>query len=267
MIKIIIVSVILVVFGSGCTTLKYQSAPPVSSDTQFVVGKSTLLSTLDSLNDSGDILYFQNFGGGGVGVGLLLGPIGVAANAAAIKSNTKKDVDLLSGKIDLSPVDLFENAARTSSFDLKEDLPQAAAITPYVYITKVGDEKLLFASAMIVETSPGEKESWIGKYMYQTDFEVNKDAIGGGLSKEIEDELRMEILAGFNYLLSLFVQDAQGVLLIENSVKFKSNFVSPRFDFQMLGDTLATQSERVDIRTVGAIYSLPKVSVEVVVKK
>jgi hypothetical protein len=56
-----------------------------------------------------NILYFQNYGGGGAGLGLLLGPIGVAANMSMIESNTKQEQ--LRDKIAIDPPAVFSAAA------------------------------------------------------------------------------------------------------------------------------------------------------------
>ncbi|HVE52127.1 MAG TPA: hypothetical protein VNB23_01955 [Ramlibacter sp.] len=65
-------------------------------DAPYALERSPLLDqtshTAMHLDRERRILYQQSLGGGGVGVGLLLGPLGVAANIAMIEANTKADV-------------------------------------------------------------------------------------------------------------------------------------------------------------------------------
>lgn len=67
------------------------------------------------LNDTNTILYEQSFGGGGVGLGVLLGPLGVAANIAAIEGRTEKEAALLHDKVGINPQELLKQALSAPS--------------------------------------------------------------------------------------------------------------------------------------------------------
>ncbi|USH05158.1 hypothetical protein K6Q96_18225 [Grimontia kaedaensis] len=257
---------------SGCASVKYQSSPPITTNkVTHEVGYSELLNqtnhTLMHLNENKDIYYQQNFGGGGVGVGLLLGPIGVAANIAAIKSNTEEDVEALKGKITIDPKDIFKKASEKSGLELSTNTSNSISVSPYIYVSKTDDEQLLLGSAMIVETAPGEKGNWIGKYMYQTPVKVSKKSISDGVD-DVEFKLFEESLSkGFEELIALYMEDRKGALTTQNPITFVSDFVSPRLKMEMLGELVPSKDARVNIRTVGAVYSLPKNAVEVKIKK
>ncbi|PAJ71730.1 hypothetical protein CJF42_25155 [Pseudoalteromonas sp. NBT06-2] len=257
---------------SGCASVKYQSSPPVTTNkATHEVGYSELLNqtnhTLMHLNENKDIFYQQNFGGGGVGVGLLLGPIGVAANIAAIKSNTEEDVEALKGKITIDPKDIFKKASEKGGLELSINTSNSISVSPYIYVSKTDDEQLLLGSAMIVETAAGQKENWIGKYMYQTPVKVSKESISDGVD-DVEFKLFEKSLSkGFEELIALYMEDRKGALTTQNPITFVSDFVSPRFKVEMVGDLVPSKDARVNIRTVGAVYSLPENAVEVKIKK
>jgi len=253
---------------SGCATVQYQSPPPLTTNhVTHEIAKSSLLSqtghTLMHLNQSGDILYQQNFGGGGAGLGILLGPIGVMANIAAIESNTEGDVELLQDKLVFNASELFKKSLDKHQMKTFDGNSESIKLSPYIYVSKTEDEQLLFASALIVETQPGKKSNWLGKYMYQTSLKIAKSDIADGVNKEEYRLLKFEIEKGFDKLALLYFEDRKGNLKTEQALTFLSDFVSPRFNLEMVGDLIPSETGRVNIRTVGGVYSLPKDSVEV----
>ncbi|MBM7072901.1 hypothetical protein JQC92_12810 [Shewanella sp. 202IG2-18] len=256
----------------GCASVKYQSPPPQSTNkVQHEIYKSPLLAetshVLKHINSDEDILYYQTFGGGGVGVGLLLGPIGVAANIAAINSNTEEDVKLLKGKINLSPVTLFKKASVKNDFSLSSNAVDSIKVTPYLYVSKTDSEQLLFASAILVETLPGSKNNWVGKYMYQTQLKIPKSDIADGINDEELKMLTDNFEQGMQEVIKLYSSDRRGLLKTEQPITFISDFVSPRFKLELLGEKAPTTNQREVIRTVGGIYSLPTDLVEIKLKK
>ena len=74
------------------------------------------------LDAAKSIVYSQNFGGGGAALGLLLGPLGVAANISMIDSNTEADAVRLRGKLTLAPRELFLAAATQQGLEVVDDL-------------------------------------------------------------------------------------------------------------------------------------------------
>ncbi|WP_017445878.1 hypothetical protein [Gayadomonas joobiniege] len=270
--KKFILLAIVSMFMTGCATVKYQSPPPIATNhVTHEVAKSDLLAqtnhTLMHLNQSGDILYQQNFGGGGAGVGILLGPIGVMANTAAIKSNTEDDVEVLKEKLVFNPSELLKRSTDKHQFELTSGNADSIKLSPYIYVSKTENEQLLFASALIVETEPGKKSNWLGKYMYQTSLKMAKSDIADGVSQEEYALLKSALENGFDELIRLYSEDRKGSLKTEQALTFISDFVSPRFNIEMVGDLIPSDANRVNIRTVGGIYSLPRDSVEVKFKK
>ena len=64
---------------------------------------------------------------------------------------------------------------------------------------------------------------------------------------------------GFDELIRLYTEDSKRNLKIERKITFFSDFVNPRFNSEMVGDLIPSETDRVNIRTLGAICSLPKI--------
>lgn len=248
----------------------FQSSPPQTVGAkQYQLSHSSLLAMSDHMtkpmNAEQDIIYFQNFGGGGAAVGLLLGPFGVAANIAAINSNTEDDVKAMSGQLKLQPVQLFKDAAYARQFDLAGKA--ALTVSPFVYVSKTENEQLYLASALIVENNLTGKEKWVGRYFYQTELKVAKSTIIDGLSAEELANFNAALRNGFEQAIELFEKDNAGQLLSQNEVTVSSDFLSPRFALEQFGQQVAADNDRVNVRLMNGVFSLPKASVKLTNRK
>jgi len=262
----VLVFVSLIGCGGKPQFLAVPSHQKVPEPAEFQLGRSPLLDitnhTTGHLDDNKNIYYYQTFGGGGVAVGLLLGPFGAAANASAIESQTEEDLLALNGKLAVDPVELFQ--ASSSSITLRQDKsPTIAEISPYLYVTNVDEENLNFASTIIVDYN-NLGINWAGKYMTQLDISLSKQEVVDGLTDEKLALLKSEMIKGFEQSLALYQKDKQHQLPGKNEVLFKSQFASPRFEFELMGEQVESSEERVNIRSFGVVYSLPKNSVELV---
>jgi hypothetical protein len=213
--------------------------------------------TLRPLDDNNSILYYQNFGGGGVALGLL-GPFGVAANMAMIEKNTDSDVALLKGKLELNPQAIFsEIASEYPSLSLS-NAPQTTAvrITPLLNVVKQEDEQLLFGCSILVDfTATGT--SWVGKYVYQLPLKYTKAEVAHGLSVAQRTALVDQAGIGFRAIAKLYLDDRDKKLIAKRELRYKSTFVEPRFDFEYLGQELPSQGQRINVRTLNTVYSFP----------
>lgn len=149
----------------GCASAPQNQAPFSARQAggDIALARAAALDQTDHmskhLDEAKQVLYFQNFGGGGAAVGVLLGPVGVAANIKAIDSNTSKDVDVLRNKTDADPILAFKSAAGHSGRVLHEQPNGTASrATPYVYVVKTQQDPdvLAIAAALLVE-SPSDK--------------------------------------------------------------------------------------------------------------
>jgi len=260
----------LAILVTACATPQYQQVPTTEKTAGHELGKSELLQSSDhmtrQLDDKQSILYFQNFGGGGAAVGVMLGPFGVAANMKMIESATEEDAALLKGKFNFDPVEIFSHQSGAMALlNNGAVLGKKAKISPYFYVSKTEDEQLLMACALLVDYRPTGTE-WQGKYMYQLPLKYAKTDVAKGFSDDQRAALVREVTAGFQSLAKLYVADRRGDLGTGAEVKFKSDFVSPRFNFEMIGLKLPATDGRVNIRTYGAVYSLPAGWVQVAEK-
>jgi len=253
------------VFIAGCATGPRQAAPlPQNIGTaDFVVTHAASLDSVSNiqkhLNDDKDIVYHQEFGGGGAGLGILLGPIGAAANMSLIDANTQKDVDSLLNKIAVKPHDLFLEAAKGQRIDGSGDMAKGKLLlTPYVYVLKVEGGKLLVAAAILIERGAAEGK-WSGKYMYQL---PDSYSIGdfSHLDQAATDSLRNGLLAGYVKLLATVAKENRERVAGEKAITFKSNFLSPRADLTMSGHIVASDDDVTWVRSLSGVYALRKSS-------
>jgi len=204
--------------------------------------------------------YLQNFGGGGVGVGLMLGPLGVLANAKAIESNTAADTAALFGKFEVAAVAELRAVAEAAGFAL-DGGAAADRITPYLLVVRTEGEQLCFGSALLVQRAGAAP--WRGVYLRQLGFTVAKAEAEKGLADAARAALQREARAGFAVALDLYRADLAGALVAQGEVRFQSDFVSPRFRFELLGQRLPTHDGSLVVRTYDAVYSLPPGAVTV----
>jgi hypothetical protein len=264
-----VAGLMLAVILSGCATHVPQmlAVPKMEGERTHVLAHSPLLDQTDHMNGSLDerrvIRYNQQFGGA-VALGVLLGPLGVAANIAAINSNTDSDIAALKGKLQLDPVALFDEAGKAAAgLELKPN--GSTQLSPYFYVSKMEDESLALASALIVTVPQGDK-NWVGTYFYQLPMKLGKAELAAGLSAEKQATLQQYAREGFGALAALYRDDAAGKLVDLADITFQSDFVTPRFKFDMLGKKVGQTEQRVVIRSVGVMYSLPADAVKVTTK-
>lgn len=264
LIKIIFIASCVVLSGCAGRPL-LDPVPEIAKKEGGVLVRSTLLDKTDHmtrhLNKDKNILYFQNFGGGGAALGLL-GPLGVAANMKMIESNTEDDVKLFSDKLDTDPVKMFTEAAVQVSYSIDSATQgRPTKFSPYLYVVKVQEDKLLVAAAMIVDVDMADKK-WTGRYMYQLPLIYTAETLSKA-DKQASSELSKHLILGFSELIKTFKTENPEAIKNEKPITFKSEFVFPRFDLEMRGALIAESNDRAWIRTVGAVYSLAKSEVKI----
>jgi hypothetical protein len=215
---------------------------------------------MQHLDEDRQIVYFQNYGGGGEALGLLFGPFGAAANASMIEKNTKSDVEMMYGKINVNPRTVFEEMARRQGLVLSTDpTSDNSRITPYLYISKTDGEGLLIATAIIIEQGSGA-DRWVGKYMYQLPATYSVGSLAE-LDENALADLRSATADGFLALLGHIASEGREQHLAEQQITFKSDFLNPRFDFELRGTLISFDKELVWICTVGGVYAVRKANI------
>jgi hypothetical protein len=240
-----------------------QGVPAADANPRYAVARSQAVQRTDHMTqhlDSGKtIVYFQNFGGGGVGLGLL-GPLGVAANIGMIGDVTKSDVARLQGKVALNAEAAFQQAAREAGFPLQAQAsPQELQVTPYLFVSKTNESTVNVSSALIVEgkTAAGP---WSGRYLYQLPGDHTLATLAA-MDEAKKTALQADATTGFASLLRHLSSESKAAIDKEQKITFKSAYLTPRFEFEQIGSLIAAQDDMVWLRGVGGVYAVRKTSV------
>jgi hypothetical protein len=247
-------------------------SPQLSAGERHVV--TPLLATeaavnhmMRPLNAENTIVYEQNFGGGGATAGVLFGPLGVAANIAAIKGRTERESQELFGKVAIDVMALANEALGANGIERGESGDVALAlIKPSLRIVSVDGTHVQCAVTILVDHKPASRK-WTGSYVYQLSPTFTRAALAQGLGEAEIEPLRQQIATGFATLAQLYVADARGELKHDKQVKFWSDFLSMRFDFQFVGMEIPSQADRLLVRFPQSVTSLVRDQVRWVKKK
>ena len=238
------------------------SAPPLQQPTKAVgaieIFRSPLLDrtdhTLQHLDDGKQILYSQTYGGGGVGVGLLLGPLGVAANIKAIESNTLKDTALLKNKIKLNPRDIFVSAAnKTNTLIATGPAAGNLKLTPYLLTEKTEGDKIMMAAVLLGDAS--EKGTFPAKYLVQIPVSYTIPELSN-LNADQTKLLGNLLENGFVTLLDRIKKEASAMTANETKVTFVSEFLTPRFKFEIQANLIEANQDLVWFRTMTGVFGV-----------
>ncbi|MDQ1920139.1 hypothetical protein [Massilia pseudoviolaceinigra] len=263
--------VLLAVFLTGCAGP--QLAPPMQARTAaqtHTILPTSVFTTTDGntafLDDAKTQLYTQNFGGGGVAVGVLLGPIGALANAAMVTETTKSDAGKMGNKINIKPRDLFAQAARETAFVLVEPgKGSPGRVNPYLLITKIDDKVLTLAAGMLIDH--GEAPSvWRGKYLYQLPGKYTVDQLAA-LDDAQTSQIRASMESAYAQLIARVKADSAEQRASEDTIHLVSPFVTPRFETSQWGSLIKEESDHVWVRTPGAQLAILKENVRYTIQK
>lgn len=222
------------------------------------------------LDAAKSIVYSQNFGGGGAALGLLLGPLGVAANISMIDSNTEADAVRLRGKLTLAPRELFLAAATQQGLDVVDDaatgVPGRTLATPYLFVSKTDNDRLLTAAAVRLEYGQGA-DLWSGVYMYQLPSSYQLDDLAR-LTPEMQARLGTEAAQGFSALAAFIAkeapqQDGQAKGGTEKDFSYKSDLLTPRIEIEMNGRFIARSGDLIWFRSFGGVYAVRTSNIKV----
>lgn len=253
--------VVLALTLAGCNSRPalQSNQPFAGNERSYSLSRSPLLdqtgSNMAHLDSDKNIVYSQIFGGGGLGLGLLLGPLGVAANVAMINAQTDADTELLKDKLDVKPLQNFLSSAQGKAFTLVDTPGSAGAkISPYLYVMRADGEQMLLAAALLIEQGDG-KQPWTGKYMYQLPEKYTRQELAR-LDATQQQQLNRDLTAGFAVLLDYLAREQPPAT--ERSITFKSAFLDPRFDFDMTGALISQNDELAWVRTYSGVYAVRK---------
>ncbi len=251
---------------TACATAQmkpYQPAQVLARPTAYAFGPAAAFDDHMHrfLDDRHTVLYMQNQGGGGVAVGLLLGPLGVLANVAAIKKETETDAAMLRGKLPIDVEPLFSGAmASSSGLVLAKGDAQAPAMAPMLYVEKLDDQHLRFA-AWVAVTSTLAGKPWSRQYLYELPEVYTRDALAHGLSADQLAQLRESLGNGFRWIATTYAADVSGTFRPTAPGVIHSDFVTPRIQIALRGYRFDAGAQRIGFVTgqpsAAAVYSLP----------
>lgn len=245
----------------GCATApSLQGARPASASNQtFGFAKTEAVTRSDNttkqLDEGKSIVYFQNQGGGGLGLGLLLGPLGVAANAQMIDSVTAADVDKLKGKLTLSPEAALQQAVADANFPLQiSSAPADVKVAPYLLVSKTNETTIHISTVVLFEGMDGQNK-WTRRYQYQLPGKYTLDALST-LTEARLSEIQAASVTAYAALLKHIAEEKDAAIAQEQKITLRSFYINPRFDFEMIGSLVAEKEGRVWVRTVTGVFAI-----------
>jgi hypothetical protein len=252
---------------TAIASLSHARGPKVMPSPQLAADEKQIVSALlpneasgthmiRPLNAENTIVYEQNFGGGGAGVGVLLGPLGVAANIAAIKGRTEKESGEIFGKLSLDVLPVATAALEAQGLALADPADASRAlIKPALHLISIDGENVQCSVSIFVDHNPVGRK-WTGRYTYQLPPTFARSAIAAGLPETDLEQLRQHIAAGFAEIARLYAADARGELKDGKQVKFWSDYLSMRFDYQYVGMEIPGEADRLLVRMPLSVVSL-----------
>jgi hypothetical protein len=264
------VAVLALMLLAGCASgpPPVQPPVPVAAKAKGVSAvRSAVLDNTDHMtvhvDDAREVLYVQSFGNS-VAVGALLGPLGVMANIAATKAVTESDQARLKGKVPLSATKAFKVAAQETGLSLAPERAEGGVnFSPYLYLVKLSDGNVLMASALVVEAPTPGAVLPQARYVYQLPFRYSIDELEA-LTPDGVAEIGNQLQAGYAEVIRFYQNDKPEAINQEKLVRYKSDFLSPRFDFEMGGKIAAESPDRIWIRHVFGVAAVQRSNITIV---
>lgn len=207
------------------------------------------------LDAAKSVVYFQNQGGGGAGLGVLLGPLGVAANISMIEGVTQADLARLKGRIRLDPAASFQQAAAELGMTVAATAgANDTRATPYLLVSKTDEHTLHLGSALWLEGQVAG-QPWRGRYLYQLPLQYTVDSLAA-LDDAGQARLQAEARQGFAALLGQIQRDTPEAMAHEPRLSFTSAYLSPRFEFEQPGSLIGLKDGMVWLRSFNGVQAV-----------
>lgn len=227
--------------------LTFKVAAPVPADATPADAKPKrgLVAIVDPqyLDEARRMTYRQEFGGGGLATGLLLGPLGAAANAKAIQNANERESAALRGKFPFRVDDLLGRAL--AARPAVEGATVEAELTPSLFVTRDANERLIFWA--ILDVSIGE---WRGRYSALMQGRVPLADATQGLSGEPLRNLEWGLQSAYANALDAMTADIAGQLAGFSKQHAKIEALSPRFAGMVKYEHVLRTEERVIVRAL-----------------
>lgn len=254
---LVIVSAGLV--GCGAALPLQGARPAVMPSQKYGLAKSETIEKTNhmtqKINSEQSVFYFQNQGGGGAGLGILLGPLGAAANIKMIENTTIADVGKIKERINLNPEVALQQAANSTNFIVQSSVNNNdIKVTPFVLISKTDETTVHVSAAVFFEGAEGQNK-WTRRYQYQLPGKYTVDELSA-LSEDKMKEMQMASVTAYTMLLKHIAEERDESIALERKITFNSPYMSPRFDIEMVGSLVAEREGRVWVRTVMGVNAI-----------
>ena len=259
-------TLLLIALTTGCATVPpLQTAPPSPTSVTYGFGTSPILAKGDHmtqpLNAAKSVYYFQNQGGGGAGLGLLLGPIGVASNVKMIESTTMGDVKKLYGKFAVDAEAQFREVATKAGFAVAASArPGDVRLMPYLLVSKTDPGTVHISPVIRLEGGEGKK-TWAKFYRYQLAGKYTVDELVA-LDDARKAAIREQSAAAFTSLLAHMQGETDAEIAKEQRIVAKSQYMTPRFNFDVVGSLAGQRDGLVWVRTSLGVTAVQPGSIE-----
>ncbi len=245
----------------ACASKPQMQTPPKTplNDTVSIY-REAALDRVDHvgqhLNGKKDIMYIQNFGGGGVGLGLLAGPLGVAANIKMIKNRTLEEVGKLKDKLPFDVSSMFSESLGRNNITIKSDA--SFKVNPYILVERINEKQISIAAAAFIDNQPNIP----GKYLAQLPDLYNLETLSN-LSDSQLTKINADLSHGFDEIIQMMKKESSADVLAEKKVLVKSEFLSPRIMFEIQANVIEETNDSLWIRTVGLVAKIQKSGAEI----
>ncbi len=203
------------------------------------------------LDEQRRITYRQEFGGGGLAVGLLFGPLGAGANAAAIQNANEKEAEALRGRFPFTPDSVMAKALQARG-DAAAGVHEAR-IVPSLHVTRDQEGRLIFWA--IVDVTIGE---WSSRYSSLAQGRIPLVEVAQGLPADGMTNLEWAIQAAYARALDTIAADVAGTLTGFKPVKAELPALSPRFHNTVRYEHALLLEDRMIVRGLaGAMPASP----------
>lgn len=246
--------------GCASTPPQMQAARPASALTQsYGLAKIEAVGVTNHMQQPLDseqsVIYFQNQGGGGAGLGLLLGPVGVLANIKMIQGVTDSDVAKLKGKLTVDPKAALQEAQLATQSPLRiAATPGDVKVSPFLLVSKTSETTVQLSSVLMFEGTEGQAK-WNRRYQYQLPGKYTLEQLST-LSPSSLADVQSASVAAYAALLKHIAEEQPAAIAAERPVTLKSAFISPRFELEMQGTLIGEKDQRIWVRTIGSVIAV-----------
>lgn len=131
---------------------------------------------------------------------------------------------------------------------------KGSKLNSYVLVEKTANETLKVASVILVEDL-NSKFKWPKKYMIQLPVSYTIQELAN-LDANRSAELEKAVQQGYSSLLARMKKESGAILTSEEKVLVTSEFLTPRFNFEMQANLVDKDETRTWVRTPAGVFGV-----------